>query len=355
MHFGAIAPLVVVVSGTWPAFATALQRSAIHDDSAGLALSALTDADDGAYVAHHRLKAVRLISAPELLVHHRPGRQVIGQHAPGSARTGKPAKGIEHLAQALTPLGCLLVNQGQVRCHEVPFLVAHITGVGFSRHPQHIRALQKISAPGSKHALSYKYSFRAIMATTHKFPFRFLQLLVNCNTQILDLEPFPVMANLLLYSANPWIKHVIQDNYRGGRHYVWCSDHADSRILNKYSLGANVPSSSNPIEIYQGLKAAVSSRDRHNSKIVEVKATYQALLLPQWIADGTLGEFERDEILYLLENAEIDYWRPVLYLIPRSSVEKRLEPVPASKRAGIGMEYIIGDLHSDEFEFVEVP
>jgi hypothetical protein len=200
-----------------------------------------------------------------------------------------------------------------------------------------------------------KYLFRAIMATTPKFPSRFLQLLVNCNTQTLDLEPFPVMANLLLYSANPWIKYVIQDNYRGGRHYVWCSDHADSRILNKYSLGANVPSSSNPIEIYQGLKAAVSSRDRHNSKIVEVKATYQALLLPQWIADGTLGEFERDEILYLLENAEIDYWRPVLYLIPRSSVEKRLEPVPASKRAGIGMEYIISDLHSDEFEFVEVP
>ena len=149
MHFGATAPLVAVVSCAGTAFATALQCSAVQDDSAGLALAALGGANDGAHVADHRLKAARLIPAPELLIHHWPRRQIIGQHAPGGAGPGQPTQCVEHFAQAVAPLGRVLVNQGQVGRHKAPFVVAHIAGIRLSRHPQHIGTTQEISAVSS--------------------------------------------------------------------------------------------------------------------------------------------------------------------------------------------------------------
>ena len=112
MHFAAFAPFVAVVACRRPALAATLQGPAIDDDRAGLALAALGTADDRAQVAHHRRKAPCIVPAPKLLVHHRPGRQIIGQHAPRGTGPRQPAQRIEHFAQAVAPLGRLLVNQG---------------------------------------------------------------------------------------------------------------------------------------------------------------------------------------------------------------------------------------------------
>jgi len=143
MHFRTVAPLVPVIPGAWPGFAAALQGAAVQNDGAGLTPAALTDANNRAHVADHCLKAARLIPAPELLIHRRPRQQIVGQHAPCSACAGQPPKGVEHFAQAVPPLGCLLVNQGKVRRHEVPLLVTHVTGIGLSGHPQELGATRK--------------------------------------------------------------------------------------------------------------------------------------------------------------------------------------------------------------------
>ena len=61
---------------------------------------------------------------------------------------------IEPFAQAVAPLGRLLVNQGKVGSHEIPFFVAHVTGAGLSWHPRKLGTTQKKSALGSQNPLT---------------------------------------------------------------------------------------------------------------------------------------------------------------------------------------------------------
>lgn len=150
------------------------------------------------------------------------------------------------------------------------------------------------------------------------------------------------------------MKHHLQTRFRHGKHYVWCSEFSDSRAAARGSLASLVPPSSNPVEIYQELAEAVSRNERHHTKIVSIKASYVALSL-QWVADGSMKNEERDELVYLLDHAEMEHWRPMLYLIPRGSIsDTRMELVHPSKRAGLGLEYIIQDLDSSEFEVLEL-
>lgn len=161
-------------------------------------------------------------------------------------------------------------------------------------------------------------------------------------------------ANLLLYSVNPWIKYHIQVRFRNDSHYVWCSEQPDSRTADKNTLASLVPPSSNPVEIYADLASAVKRNERHHAKIVGVKATYTTLAA-SWVADGSLSSDDRDELVYLLEHAEISQWRPIMYVIPRSAVAAKMRTVHPSKRAGIGMEYIIDGLSGNEFDLLEIP
>ena len=161
-------------------------------------------------------------------------------------------------------------------------------------------------------------------------------------------------SSLILYSTNPWVKFHLQERFRKDKHYVWCSEYSDSRAAARGSLASLVPPSSNPVEIYMELASAVSRNDRHHSKIESIKANYLSLSAG-WVSDGSMSTTDRDELVYMLEHAEMKYWRPMLYLIPRSSVDHaRLEAVHPSKRAGLGPEFIIKDLCSSEFELLEL-
>jgi hypothetical protein len=161
-------------------------------------------------------------------------------------------------------------------------------------------------------------------------------------------------SSLILYSTNPWIKFHLQSRFRGDKHYVWCSEFSDSRAAARGSLASLVPPSSNPVEIYLEFASAVSRNDRHHARIESIKASYLSLSAG-WVADGSMNTSDRDELVYMLEHAEMKYWRPMLYLIPRTSVDPvRLEPVHPAKRAGLGPEFIITDLCSNEFELLEL-
>lgn len=160
------------------------------------------------------------------------------------------------------------------------------------------------------------------------------------------------MPGPLLYSANPWVKWHIQRNFRGDRHYVWCSEQADSRTAAPNSLAGLVPPTSNPLQIYKDLHEACRTGDTHNSKIKEIKTSYLSLTT-RWVADGSLNVTQREEIEFLMKSGELKLWRPLLYVIPRDLVEARMQSVPPAKRAGLGPEYIIEDLAGVEFDTVE--
>ncbi len=73
----------------------------------------------------------------------------------------------------------------------------------------------------------------------------------------------------------------------------------------------------------------------------------------EWEHQGVITTAQKDDILYLVDHASFDLWRPLVYVIPRAPVASRLEEVPMSKRAGVGVEYIIPDLQRTEFDIIE--
>lgn len=161
------------------------------------------------------------------------------------------------------------------------------------------------------------------------------------------------MPSPLLYSTNVYLKLHIQQCFRGDIHYVWCSEFFDSKTLGRYSPGSLIPPSSNPADIYRQLKSDIERGDQHSSKIAEQKASLTKLAIA-WERNGEISPLQRAEIVYMVKNASFNDWRPLVYIIPRQPVDPRVKLVPANKRAGLGMEYIIEDLKRSEFDLIEI-
>jgi hypothetical protein len=157
----------------------------------------------------------------------------------------------------------------------------------------------------------------------------------------------------VLYSTNPALKLLIQREYRGDLHYVWCSEFFDSRAAPSFSLATLIGRSSNPADIYKELTQDVSPAfDRHSAKITQIKGSLTALA-SEWFRDGAISEMARDEIIYLLNHAGPHEWRPLLYVIPRTAVASRMKEVPPAQRSGFGREWIVEDLAPGEFDVIE--
>lgn len=155
-----------------------------------------------------------------------------------------------------------------------------------------------------------------------------------------------------LYSTNPFLKYHFQEKHRKSVHYVWCSEVFDSQREGAYSLGAVVPSSSNPAELYRRLKRDVESEDRHSSLLTEKRASLVSVA-SNWRTAGHISPSDLEDILFQIANSPTGNWRPLLYVIPREIVASRLLPVQAIARAGLGDEFIIPDLMRAEFDVLE--
>lgn len=153
-------------------------------------------------------------------------------------------------------------------------------------------------------------------------------------------------ASPILFSTNVKLKFDIHEEYRGGKHFVWCT-----RGLRSGNGTPRAPSS-DPLEIYQRLRKDVQGRDAHSHAIESQKAGL-AKRAAGWHAGGTLSELDLHEVLYKIEHAQFDDWKPVLYMIPLVLVEDRLIKVPPGSRAAGGMEYQIEELMTAEFEILE--
>lgn len=160
------------------------------------------------------------------------------------------------------------------------------------------------------------------------------------------------MQELFLYSTNVFLKLHIQDTYRNGVHYAWCSESFDSGTLSKHSSGYYVPPSSNPLDIYRQLADDIRRQDKHSSKISEQRAGIVSRA-NRWARNGEISDDDKKDIIYLAKHGAFEVWRPQLYVVSRSLVQSRITLVPADKRAGIGNEWIISDLRRTEFDILE--
>jgi len=156
----------------------------------------------------------------------------------------------------------------------------------------------------------------------------------------------------ILYSTNTYLKYHIQQRFRNDVHWVWCSEIFDSKTAAALAPNYLVAPSSNPADIYRELKRDIAGRDVHSAKIGSQKASLQALAI-QWEAGGEISPENKKEIIFMVTTAAIEYWRPLLYVIPRALVQNRMQLVPIEKRASFGIEYTINDLKRNEFDIVE--
>jgi len=164
------------------------------------------------------------------------------------------------------------------------------------------------------------------------------------------------MTSPVLYSVNPWIAHELAMKYRGGKHLVWCSEYYDPTTAATTSAGASIAPSSSPKGLFDQLKSDCDREDAHSYLIKGYRKTFSRLAA-EWLAVGEILRDQHDEILATVKARSWRIWRPLLYIIPRHTIEAagRLEHVPRKQRAAYGPELRISDLQPHEFDIIEVP
>jgi len=162
------------------------------------------------------------------------------------------------------------------------------------------------------------------------------------------------MAGPVLYSTNPRFTEIVCDQYRGGRYgLLWCSEFFDPASHGVHSSAALIPPSSSPKPLYYDVLHAVRMSDDGNQKLKDYRKTFTRLAR-DWESKGEIRRFERDEIIALVQRHRFTIWEPRLIVLPRQPLENsgRLHPVPAHKRAGVGMEFQVFDLLRAEFDII---
>ncbi len=159
------------------------------------------------------------------------------------------------------------------------------------------------------------------------------------------------MAGPVLYSTNSWIAHEFATRYRGGSHFVWCSEHYDPHSAPAGSAAAAIAPSSSPKGIYDTLRGDCDREDRHSSLIRGYRKTFLRLA-KTWLADKSISKQQYDEIVSTVKSNSWRIWRPVLFVIPEEPVRSRIVHVAHPGRAGYGPEMQIHDLKSTEFDVI---
>jgi hypothetical protein len=157
---------------------------------------------------------------------------------------------------------------------------------------------------------------------------------------------------MLLYSTNTWLAHYISTRYYGGAHWVYCTP-AFSMIPAR-AHGPIQPPSAAPKSIYWGFANDVLAKDVHSPKIAQNRTGLKKGALAKEAA-GMISKQDAADIIALVDKADVGYFSPLLYVIPRSGVAARLVRVPPLNAASlVSDEYVLEELVASEFEALEL-
>lgn len=151
--------------------------------------------------------------------------------------------------------------------------------------------------------------------------------------------------DFLLYSTGTALAYKIAKEYYNNIHYVWCTESFDAVLQ---------PGTSNPRTLCSRYLDQIIKRDRHATEINNNKAGIlkgaQAKLKQRVIT-----EEQHHEIKVKVAYANMEEFYPVIYLINKKAVKKRLKVVnPDDKASDTSIEYIITDLKRNEFEIIRI-
>jgi hypothetical protein len=160
-------------------------------------------------------------------------------------------------------------------------------------------------------------------------------------------------SNLLYYSANSYLSYHINRRFYKGRHYVWVSPVFNPSTLDDMHEWRNIPVSSAPHDVYLNYRDSVNSLDDHSDIIERNKRGLKRGAI-KLLADDVIDETQFQFINHMIDNAKINQFRPLLYLIPSHLVHSRIDIVPPSELANpLSMELRVLDLKDGEFDVLE--
>ena len=135
---------------------------------------------------------------------------------------------------------------------------------------------------------------------------------------------------------------------------MWCSNFFDPKTANAGSAAAIIAPSSSPKGIYDALYDDHFREDTHSALIKGYKKTF-CRLAREWLSENAISKEQHDEIIATVRSQSWKIWRPVLYVIPRESLDRdgRINSVKRRDRAGYGPELQIQDLRREEFDIIE--
>lgn len=164
---------------------------------------------------------------------------------------------------------------------------------------------------------------------------------------------------VVLYSVQSYLAYYINTEFYGGKHYVWCAPFFDS---NKEShLTPKLPYTSNPIDIFKAYNKDISMCDKHYPRN-EIERNTVALLKGARIMykKGGIDESTYNQIEKTIDNCSkdervIEYFRPLIYVIPYKLNKSIVKKVDVDKRAGtLSPEYLIEALPTERFSIIDL-
>jgi hypothetical protein len=157
---------------------------------------------------------------------------------------------------------------------------------------------------------------------------------------------------LIYYSVNTKLAYLINERFYN-KHYVWCAPVFNSSKLEDMHIYKSIPPSSNPFDIYQRYKADVARADKHSSYIGQNKAGLKNGAI-RMLGNNTIDAADFERINAIIDNAELDKFSPLLYLIPKVVIEPRIVTVGVTEAANpLSFEFQVHDLRKNEFEILE--
>ena len=149
-----------------------------------------------------------------------------------------------------------------------------------------------------------------------------------------------------LYSINSFLAYKICEHFYEHNHYVWCSPFYNAKEIN--------PPSSDPFEICQNLIKEVEADELHSSKIQLNKSGIITGANANF-TNGNISAVQKSQILSVVEEASINYFRPLIYIIYYKEVEDITEQASIELKAGLfSKEFLITKLPRDKFDIIDI-
>lgn len=159
--------------------------------------------------------------------------------------------------------------------------------------------------------------------------------------------------DLVYYSTNTKLAFELSERYYKHIHFVWCTPFFGAAGADP-TLPYTVPPSSSPKEIYQSLMKEVAAGDLHSAKIEGNRVGLRTGASVKRAAD-VITAAQESEINSIIDVVSIQYFRPLLYVIPCHRVAGLVELVPVGERANpLSVEYKIVALPRDCFDILSL-